>query len=106
VILNPQHARSLADAGHSRRDVQEAITGRSGNERDELTTLQPSRFATGDWPSWIPCFATPDDVVVIVAGGGGIYSMAAPTWSAGPHHNRFVSVPAAFGQACAIPGAS
>jgi hypothetical protein len=106
VILNPQHARGLADAGYSRRDVQEAITARSGNERDALTTLQPSRFTTGDWPSWIPCFDRPDDVVVIVAGGGGIYSMAAPTWSAGPHHNRFVSVAAELGQACAIPSVS
>jgi hypothetical protein len=106
AILNPQHAHALADTGYSRRDVQEAITARSGNPRDDLAELQPSRFATGDWPAWVPCFATPDDVVVIVAGGRGIYSMAAPTWSAGPHHNRFVSVAAQLGQACAIPGSA
>jgi hypothetical protein len=104
AILNPQHAHALADAGFSRRDVQEAIAARSGNDLGELRTLQPGRFGTGDWPSFVPCFATADDVVVIVAGEGGIYSMAATTWTAGPHHNRFVSVAAELGQACAIPG--
>jgi hypothetical protein len=42
--------------------------------------------------------------VVIVAGAGGIYSMVAPTWSAGPHRNRFVSVAVDLAPACEVPG--
>ncbi len=103
VMLNVQHARALADAGYSRRDVQEAICARSGNDREVMAKFFPGRFATGDWDTWIPCFATADDIVVIVAGAEGIYSMAAPTWSAGPNRNRFVCVAADPDPACEIP---
>ena len=41
----------------------------------------------------IPAVRHPDQVLVVVAGGTGLYSMVMPSWGAGPHGNRAVTVP-------------
>ena len=53
-----------------------------------------------------PCFGSPDDVLVLVAGGGGLYSAVLPSWCAGPHRNRAVTVEIELDQACEVPGLS
>ena len=40
----------------------------------------------------LPSIKDPSQVVVTVAGGTGLYSMVMPSWGAGPHHNRVVTV--------------
>lgn len=104
VILNPEHADVLAKGGLSRADVQAAIVARSGNRRGALARLSPGFAGRGEPDEWMPCFWSPDDVLVLVAGGGGLYSMVLPTWCAGGHRNRYVSVPVEIDQACEIPG--
>ncbi len=98
VVLNPDHANALAAVGHSRSSIAEAIQQRA---------LRPSRNETNLLgSSERSCFATPDDVLVCVAGGSGLYSVVMPTWCAGPHKNRAVTVAIAIGKACEIPGAA
>lgn len=104
VILNPEHADVLAKGGLARADVQAAIAERSGNRRHVLARQSPAFGGRGEPDDWVPCFFSPDDVLVLVAGGGGLYSMVLPTWCAGGHRNRWVSVPVEIDQACEIPG--
>lgn len=102
LVINPDHANVLATAGHDRRSIQEAVTSMAvltgadiGSTAGAMRTFDPDRR--------IECFASPDDLYVLVAGGGGLYSVVFPTWCAGPHRNRGVTVEIEVGQACEIP---
>ncbi len=106
VILNPDHAAALAQAGLSRADVQAALYQRAANPRSVLTAQAPAMARKGEPDDLVHCFASPDDIVVLVAGGGGLYSMVMPSWCAGPHRNQAVSVAVDTDQACVIPGLS
>ncbi len=107
VVLNPDHATVLAKAGHTGETVAAAIAMRSTNPLSllrEVNSAVPHRDDGGD--PLVPAFRSPDDVLVIQAGGGGLYSMVMPSWAAGPHSNRAVSVEVDWGAACEIPGAA
>ncbi len=104
VILNPEHADVLAKGGLGRADVQAAIVERSGNPRRVVARQSPAFGSRGEPDDWLSCFSSPDDVLVLVAGGGGLYSMVLPTWCAGSHRSRYVSVAVEMDQACEIPG--
>lgn len=106
VILNPDHAATLAQAGLSRADVQAALRQRAANPRSALVSLAGGTARKGQPDDLVHCFASPDDICVLVAGGGGLYSMVMPSWCAGPHRNRAVSVAVDTDQACVIPGLS
>ncbi len=86
VVITPDHIGELAAAGHDRASVAAAIADRA-QTRDGR-----------------PAFESADDVLVVAAGGAGLYSYVFPTWCAGGHRNRAVTVPVEIGQACAIPG--
>ena len=102
LALNPDHAAVLASAGHDRRSIQEAIVERAVvTGADLMATAGAMRSFDPD--DLIACFAEPSELVLIVAGGGGLYSAAFPTWCAGPHANRAVTVEIEVGQACEIP---
>lgn len=104
VVLNPEHAAVLAGAGWSRADVAAAVHERAGNPRSRLARAVPAFAGSGDPDDFLRCFETPADVLVLVAGGGGLYSVVFPTWCAGGHRNRAISVPVELDQACEIPG--
>lgn len=87
VVITPDHIGELAAAGHTRATVAQAIVERA-HTRDGR-----------------PAFADSSDVLVVAAGGAGLYSYVFPTWCAGAHRNRAVTMPVEIGQACAIPGA-
>ena len=106
VALNPDHVRSLAVAGHTRRSVQEALHTRATNPLARLRALNPTFAGNGPDDTVVRATACPDDIIVIVAGGGGIYSAVFPSWGAGPHANPFVTAEIATDQACAIPARS
>ncbi len=106
VALNPDHVRSLANAGHTRQSVQQALHTRATNPLARLRALNPTFAGNGPDDMVVRATASPDDVIVIVAGGGGIYSAVFPSWGAGPHANPFVTVEIAVDQACEIPGRS
>ncbi|MDX1382635.1 MAG: hypothetical protein R3190_03270 [Thermoanaerobaculia bacterium] len=108
VVLNPDHAATLAASGYDRRRICEELV--------ELCTYRPRDLepflgsggaftAAGDdrEARTLACFASPDDVLVLVAGGGGLYTTVMSSWCAGPHRNRAVSVAVRLGESCEIP---
>ncbi len=103
LAINPDHAAALAAAGHDRASVCAALV-----ERARVSGSAMSRTAAAMAPPDVDrdysCFRSPEDIVMFVAGGGGLYSSAFPSWCAGPHRNRAVSVPIEVGQSCEIPG--
>ncbi|MBI2872656.1 MAG: hypothetical protein HYY00_05650 [Chloroflexi bacterium] len=87
LVLGPEHAREIAEAGFSKRDVQ-------------MYVFQHARFPVGQlrghtywegrtWPAWIddtndnemvPAVSRPENVLVFVVGGDGRHSAWLPTW--------------------------
>ena len=91
VVLNPDHANVLADAGHTRSSIVEALVARAVNTQAELAAVrgggppaEPDRL--------VPAIPSPDHLLVLVAGGTGLYSTVMPSWGAGSHGNIAVSV--------------
>jgi hypothetical protein len=97
VVLNPDHANALAAAGHDRASVQAAIAARAGaTVAAHRSVVPPSRLAPlAERPDdeRIPSVRQASQVLVAVAGGTGLYSVVMPSWGAGPHGNRAVTVP-------------
>lgn len=82
VLLNPEHARMIADAGWSKRDVQQFFFEHARNPAAELegrgiTPLHPAWVGTADR---VPVVRDPSEVLMIVAGPGGPQSMVAIPW--------------------------
>lgn len=106
VALNPEHAELLAGAGLSRQDIaqrlRELCTQPLADLRRYAPAFAPRQGGTGD-KTVRHCFARAEDILVITAGGNGLYSMVMPSWCAGPHRNRAVSVQVETGQFCEIP---
>ncbi len=103
VILNPEHATVLADAGMSRADVQAKLLEYSVNPHDRLAELNPI-FVRPDDDGDIRAVRQAEDVVVLVAGGSGLYSHVLPSWAAGMHRNVAVHARIETDLACEIPG--
>ena len=102
IALNPDHAAVFADAGHDLASVRNGIFERAQVLGADL--LQSAGvMGTVDPDRSYACFEQPEDLLVFVAGGGGLYSVVFPSWCAGPHRNRAVTVPIEVGQACEIP---
>ncbi len=105
VVLNPEHAEVLAEAGMGRRDVKERLTELAVNPASLVAELNPA-FATGtrepDEP--VPAVRDPDDIVLLVAGGSGLYSAVMPSWAAGAHANPSVDAEILIDQFCELPG--
>lgn len=92
VLLNVDHARLLAGAGHDRASVQAALHERARQPRSLLRELAGDAVPDGPPDDRMPAVASPDDIVVAVAGDGGLYSAVLPGWGGGPHGNRAVTV--------------
>jgi hypothetical protein len=103
VILNPDHAASLAKAGHTRTSIQASLRERATNPLGTLARLNPTFAGPGDADTVVHAVAKPGDILVLVAGGGGIYSHVFPSWGAGPHHNPFVTERIELDQSCEVP---
>jgi hypothetical protein len=105
LALNPDHAALLHQRGHTRESIREGIVERAYLMGDELAKSAGYLGSRPPQPDRAyRCFESPEDLLVFVAGGGGLYSVAFPTWCAGPHTNRAVTVEVEVGQACEIPG--
>lgn len=102
VVLNPDHARILADAGHDRSSIQQALVDHAVNRRGTLRAISPI-VADGDPDDLLPALAGPECVLLLVAGGGGLYSAVMPSWGGGAHANRPVTVEVDLDQACEVP---
>jgi hypothetical protein len=86
VVLGPEHARTIADDGFSRADVQRYVYE---NARQPLALMRlGGMYGMHDWPLWmnattdpearLPRVPSPDDVFVVVAGGSGKHSSVVP----------------------------
>ena len=82
LLLNPEHARLLAAAGWTRRDVQEFLFDTARNPRADLR----GRGLAPIWPTWfdaaerVPVVPEPSSLLVAVAGGAGPASQVAVPW--------------------------
>lgn len=102
LAINPDHAALLAANGYTRASIAEAVVERAVVPGRELLRAAGS-MGRIDPDRDYRCFAEPDDLLIFVAGGGGLYSAAFPSWCAGPHRNRAVTVEIETDQACEIP---
>ncbi len=102
--LNPDHAGFLAKAGHTLESIRDEIVKRARLDGADFAKSAGYMGRVPESGRSYACFAQPEDLLVFVAGGGGLYSVAFPSWCAGPHVNRAVTVEIEVGQACEIPG--
>jgi hypothetical protein len=103
IVLNPEHARVLAAAGHTRESVQRELAARAVTPRSLLARLN-TKLLLGDGDP-LPAVRKPSNVHLLTAGGPGLYSVVMPSWCAGPHGNVAVHAAIELDQACAVPWA-
>ncbi len=111
LVLNPDHAIALADVGHDRTTIAEALHHRAKRSWSELATVRSrgsgiSRHqrSQGDDPDLVVnALINPEALLILVAGGTGLYSTVMPSWGAGPHGNGHVTVEVDLDQACEVP---
>jgi len=103
LALNPDHAFFLADAGWSKDAIRNRIVEESWVSGEEFAASAGYLGRPPRPDKHYRCFDHEEDLLVFVAGGGGLYSVAFPTWCAGPHNNRAITKEIEVGQACEIP---
>ena len=101
VILNPDHAQVLANAGLSREDIASELHERCSFDSSEMEKL--SGFPGGS-STKRHCFTGPEQILIVMAGGSGLYSMVMPSWCAGAHKNSASSVIVEADFFCEVPG--
>ena len=90
VALGPEHARTIADSGWSKRDFKRAFWERARvqirrfNPENlvRFAAIDPARFQDAPPDREIALCATPDELIVLVAGGPGKHSVFIPTFGA------------------------
>jgi hypothetical protein len=101
VVLGPEHAKTIADDGFTRADVQRFVYEHARLSLGQLKL--GGMWGMHDWPRWmtavidpatlLPQVPSPDDVYVVVAGGSGKHSAVVPNCT----FSRAVSRPIALG---------
>jgi hypothetical protein len=90
IVLGPEHARTIADSGWTKRDLKRAFWQRAQLRVRDFSAENVARFAVIDPARFrglppeapvAPCVSA-DDVMVIVAGGAGKHSAIVPTFGA------------------------
>lgn len=104
LALNPDHASFLAEAGWSRTAIRDRVVEESVMSGRDLLDTAGFLHSGVKAEKTYECFASEEDLLVFVAGGGGLYSVAFPSWCAGPHVNRAITIEIEVGQSCEIPG--
>jgi hypothetical protein len=78
LVLGPEHAKSIADAGWTKRDVQQYVYEHASIAYDTLKSLRrqidESALIDGPGGKRVPLFAKPESLKVVVAGGPGKHS--------------------------------
>lgn len=88
VVLGPEHAAEIAQAGFSKQQVKEYIFEHA---RLPVRDLLGRMYAgSNPWPDWIdasnpdtlvPLVANPEGIFLVVAGGDGRHSAWMPSWN-------------------------
>ncbi|MBI1845985.1 MAG: hypothetical protein HYR86_03310 [Candidatus Rokubacteria bacterium] len=100
VVFGPEHARTVADDGFGRADVQRFLFEHA---RLPLRTLKlGGMWGIQDWPPWMlalrdddalpPSVPSPDDILVMVAGGPGKHSTVVPNCTFSSAVSRSIQV--------------
>jgi len=86
VVLGPEHAKTIADDGFTRADVQRFVYEHARLSLGQLKL--GGMWGMHDWPRWmtavedpaalLPQVPSPDDIFVLVAGGSGKHSAVVP----------------------------
>jgi hypothetical protein len=86
VVLGPEHAKTIADDGLTRADVQRFVYEHARLSLGRLTL--GGMWGMHDWPQWmtavrdpsvlLPQVPSPEDIFVLVAGGSGKHSAVVP----------------------------
>lgn len=110
VIMNPEHAQTIARGGWSKRDVRQYLyeqTRRTVAEMKRACRI-PGEVLHGDDDRRMQIVDSPDSILVIAAGSPGEFSAIIPPWAGGTM-SRLVSRPIHSGSAgngaCAVGGA-
>jgi hypothetical protein len=91
VALSPEHARTLAEGGLSKRDVKRRLFDEGTialgdlspeNVEERFRKRDPARFSSAPLDTRLTIVQNPDDLIVIVVGGLGKHSMYMPTFGA------------------------
>jgi len=90
VGLGPEHARTVADSGWSKRDLKRrfwerarvAIRRFNPENLVRFAAIDPDRFLDAPPDREVELCGTPDDLVVFVVGGPGKHSVIIPTFGA------------------------
>ena len=104
VVLNPEHAATLAAAGLRREDIASRLCELAVHSRADMERYGSAFMNWTREDDSYRCFGSPEQILVLMAGGSGLYSMVMPSWSAGAHRNPAISVKLEMDQACEIPG--
>jgi hypothetical protein len=88
ILLGPEHARTIAGSGWSKRDLKRAFWERARVRLDafgpenlaRFTVIDPARFATRAPDDTVALALRAEDVMVVVAGGPGKHSAIVPTF--------------------------
>ena len=107
VVLNPEHALTLAGSGFTREQICSELYDRchfqmpahnpfSSKKRGKKSSGQGKRY----------CFNSPEQILLLMAGGSGLYSMVMPSWCAGGHKNSAVSIGFDANPYCEIPASA
>ena len=106
VMMNPDHAEVIRQAGLTREDVQSELSQRATISIGTLRKIGSKFAARTDKADdeLVHCLEDPSRILVLQAGGSGLYTMVMPSWCAGPHHNGVVHAEIELDQACEIPG--
>ena len=102
VVLNPEHAGLYHKAKMGRTEIQQALFESAAKPSAELRAVGGSYAPDATADEMINAFTGPEDILVLVAGGAGLYTMVMPTWCAGPHVNRAVSIRVEMDQVCEL----
>ena len=100
VVLGPEHARTIADEGLTRADVQRFVYEHARLPLGRLKLA--GMWGMHDWPAWMnavteptalmPQVPSPDDVYVLVAGGSGKHSAVVPNCTFSRAVSRSIAV--------------
>lgn len=89
LVLSPEHARLLADAGLGREQTQQELWDRARLPLDQIAPsvaarVRHARADTGEGADQpLRLAARPADILIAVAGGIGVKSTYLPSWGGG-----------------------
>lgn len=104
VVLNPEHAEILAQAGLDRQQIAQQLFECCKNSVAAMARLVPGFVHHKGEDKQRYSFTSADKILILMAGGSGIYSMVMPSWCAGGHNNSASSIKIETDQFCEIPG--